>query len=163
MKVMYARQYEVDPPASALFPRPWIFLAGPTERRDIRTLWRLEFVEMAAMRDFAGTLIIPEDQDGVYKGGHLAEPSFGNQVEWEWWGLDNANTIAFWVPRNMVLLPGMTTNVEFGMYVSSGKVVYGRPDDAEQCTYVDKLARHNGVYSTNSLEALVETSIQLCS
>jgi hypothetical protein len=45
----------------------------------------------------------------------------------------------FWIPRDLVWLPGFTTNVEFGRYIGSGKCVYGRPDSAPKNRYLDWL------------------------
>lgn len=54
-------------------------------------------------------------------------------------GLERASVIAFWVPRDLERLPGFTTNVEFGGYVGSGRVVYGRPDGWPMNRYLDWL------------------------
>ena len=64
-----------------------------------------------------------------------------DQVEWEHAGLEAATVIAFWVPRDLNTLPGFTTNVEFGRCVGSGRIIYGRPDQAPKNRYLDWLYR----------------------
>ena len=56
---------------------------------------------------------------------------FLNQVEWERDGLMNADIILFYVPRKFPELPGLTTNVEFGMYLAK------RPQNVKLCCPLD--------------------------
>ena len=74
---------------------------------------------------FPGVVLIPERRDWVSSFDYI------DQVEWEFTCLEAATVIAFWIPRDLISLPGFTTNVEFGRYVGSGKCVYGRPASAE--------------------------------
>jgi len=67
--------------------------------------------------------------------------NYDGQVEWELHHLNMAHTIMFWVPRDLAVLQAYTTNVEFGLYVKSGKIVYGRPDEAPKNKYLDHLYR----------------------
>jgi hypothetical protein len=57
-------------------------------------------------------------------------------------------------------MPAITTNVEFGRYVGSGKCMYGRPDDSEKNRYLDwlykKLNPNEQIH--NSLEYLLKTT-----
>lgn len=64
---------------------------------------------------------------------------YDDQVEWEHYGLEHCSRIIFWIPRKISTMPAFTTNVEFGHYVNSGRVIYGRPDNAEKCRYLDWL------------------------
>lgn len=58
---------------------------------------------------------------------------------WERIGLTNASVIAFWIPRHLPNMPAFTTNVEFGYWLHTGKVVYDRSNDAEKIKYLDWL------------------------
>ena len=58
---------------------------------------------------------------------------------WERITLSEATTIVFWIPRHLPDMPAFTTNVEFGYWLHTGKVVYGRPDNAEKIKYLDWL------------------------
>src|SRR5262249_8309578 len=84
---------------------------------------------------FTGTVLVPERRDLSAKVSYL------DQVEWEHAGLEACSVLAFWVPRQLETLPGFTTNVEFGRYVSPGRMVYGRPHGAPKTGYLDWLYR----------------------
>jgi hypothetical protein len=129
MRVVYAGDYTYL--YSRPGPSPRVFLAGPTPRdADVKS-WRPEAIELFRKCNFNGVLYVPEPLEG-----HMGKwPEYDTQCHWEQSHLSNASTILFWVPRNMKTLPGMTTNVEFGLFVTSGKVVLGYPDDAEHMKY----------------------------
>ena len=114
---------------------PSIFLAGPTVRGNQPHLisWRIEAVAIFKMKQFEGSLIIPEftsktESDENKKWVPL----------WEYNGLKKANCIMFWIPRTKELI-GLTTNMELGLWMGRqmNKVVYGRPDDAYRISYLD--------------------------
>ena len=59
-------------------------------------------------------------------------------------------------------MPAFTTNVEFGYWIHTGKVLYGRPDEAKKIKYLDWLYKedtNNEPFS--SLEELLNGSIEL--
>ena len=131
MKVIYAQQP---------FPKekaPSLFLVGPTPRRQEdgtrAPSWRPGALEILKKIDFDGYVYVPEGEDGKFKGDYLG------QVEWEREGLETCTVIAAWVPREMKLMPALTTNVEFGRYVTSGRLWYGRPTWSEHTRYLDWL------------------------
>jgi len=129
MEVVYARQ------AYANAPRPGLFLAGPTPRsRDVPS-WRPTALRILDELHFSSTVFIPEDAG---EGGLSA--SYEDQIHWEWACLERADAIAFWVPRELKTLPGFTTNVEFGLYCRSGKVLLGAPVGAPKMRYLEMLA-----------------------
>ena len=104
--------------------------------------------------DFKGQVLVPEAASGN------PFPDYMNQVEWERHGLENCSLIIFWVPRNMETMPALTTNVEFGLYVTSGRALYGRPDNAQHCRYLDWLYhKYNWQNIYNNLHDLLETAI----
>lgn len=141
-------------------PRPWIFLAGPTPRDGTVERWRTQariILEHHALNRNLGTILIPEDEDF----DNFDPVTINNQVEWEWKGLEESDAILFWVPRNMVTLPGLTTNVEFGMQAKSNKVVLGYPEDAEHCGYLDRIARKERMLVTHDLQTACAYTVAL--
>lgn len=110
-----------------------IFLAGPVPRSSAVQSWRPRAVEILEGLNFKGQVIVPEGRDGNFHGTYMG------QVEWEYKGLENCSRICIWVPRDMATMPALTTNVEFGRYVGSGRVKYGRPDGAPHTDYLDWL------------------------
>jgi len=112
---------------------PSIFLGGPTPRSDGVRSWRPEAVQILGDLGFAGTVLIPERRDWEVRFDYL------DQVEWEFAALERADAILFWVPRDLDRLPGFTTNVEFGRYVGSSRVIYGRPEGRPHNRYLDWL------------------------
>ena len=112
---------------------PTIFLAGPTLRNNIRdfTPWREDTIKLFSEKKFKGTLFIPEPFQGDYE----------RQIRWEEHYLDKCNCIMFWIPRNMQTLPGLTTNIEFGEWMKSSKVVLGFPKEAEHMGYLEYKAK----------------------
>jgi hypothetical protein len=85
-----------------------------------------------------------------------------NQVDWENTGTENCKVLLFWVPRDLVAMPAFTTNVEFGRYVASGKVTYGRPDSAPNNRYLDWLyKKYNTLPIFSSLEQLVDQAVEI--
>ena len=110
-----------------------IFLAGPTPRDKNTTSWRNEAIKILEKLGFDGIVYVPEYSTWKPKADYV------DQAMWERVGLSNATIIAFWIPRHLPDMPAFTTNVEFGYWLHSGKVVYGRPNDAEKIKYLDWL------------------------
>lgn len=125
---------------------PSIFLAGPTPRsRDVQS-WRPEAIEFLDRLGYKGQVLVPE-----HKVKGMEKVDYTDQVEWEHYGLENATKIVFWIPRDLKTMPALTTNVEFGRYVTSGRALYGRPDNAEKCRYLDWLYKkynHRPIFNT---------------
>lgn len=109
--------------------RDSIFLAGPTPRSDTVASWRPSAISHLKQCHFTGDVLAPEPFVG----------SFDEQVAWEYQGLENCRLICFWLPRDLISLPGFTTNIEFGRYVDSGRCLYGRPNGAPKTKYLDWL------------------------
>ena len=82
---------------------------------------------------FDGVVYVPEYSTDKPKTDYV------DQAEWERDALINSSVIAFWIPRNLKDMPGFTTNVEFGYYLHTGKVIYGRPNNASKIKYLDWL------------------------
>lgn len=133
-----------------------IFLAGPTVRPgvDLQS-WRPEALRLLKEKGFKGRVFVPE-----MPGGGLSAGTVDQQIRWEWSALDQASVIVFWVPRDLALIPGFTTNVEFGSFDNSGKVLLGYPADAEKMRYMDRLARRYHVPVFDDLSTLLDAAIE---
>ena len=145
MKVIYA----LDP-----IPKS-IFLAGPTPRDEETPSPRPEALRI--LRDelnFDGTVLVPEKEGG---GLHRDK---NRQVHWEWEGLNHVTVIAFWVPRHLATLPGFTTNIEWGMFANSGKLILGYPEDAPKMLYLNSLAQRFNVPVVRSLRELLRRAVE---
>lgn len=81
-------------------------------------------------------------------------------IEWEDYYLNNCNCIMFWIPRNLKNMPALTTNIEWGRWERSGKVVLGFPEWAEKMKYISYYADKLGIPQANCLDKAVEISIQ---
>ncbi|CAM5298865.1 hypothetical protein SROCM77S_06026 [Streptomyces rochei] len=106
---------------------PTVFLAGPTPDRSAPVpSWRPEAARLLA-RQWTGeqplTALSPESRHG-----ERAE-RYEDQVAWETEARAGVNAILFWIPCDMRTMPGMTTNVECGLDVSTGRAVLGVPAD----------------------------------
>lgn len=150
MEVVYAREP---------LPDRWrksIFLAGPTPRDESVESWRPRAIDVLDSFGYNGVVFVPEDRSGGFQGGYPDQP------EWERMCLDCADTIVLWVPRDLETMPAFTTNVEFGRYVDSGRLLYGRPDDAPKNRYLDWLYKahnpHDRVYNALD-EVLLDASM----
>lgn len=133
-----------------------IFLAGPTPREERVKTWRKEACEILEKNGFDGVVYVPE-----YSTFRPLE-NYLNQVEWEREALSNASIIVFWIPRELKDMPAFTTNVEFGYWIHSGKIIYGRPDNSRKNGYLDWLYEkdtNNKPFS--NLEELLNSSIEL--
>ncbi|AEY94254.1 nucleoside 2-deoxyribosyltransferase domain-containing protein [Streptomyces olivaceoviridis] len=125
---------------------PKVFLAGPTPDKSAPVpSWRPEAVRLLA-EQWTGeqplTVLSPESRHGQ------RADRYETQVDWETDARAAASAILFWVPRDLRTLPGMTTNVEFGLDVSTGRAVLGCPPDCpnpERNRYLIYVARRHGV------------------
>lgn len=125
---------------------PKVFLAGPTPDRTMPVpSWRPHAIATMAEQWTGPELLIvlsPESRGRVRTG------RYEDQVGWETEARAAANAILFWVPRDLKTLPAMTTNVEFGLDVSTGRVVLGCPPgcpNPERNRYLIYVAHRHGV------------------
>lgn len=134
-----------------------IFLAGPSPR-DNKTLdWRVEALDILKSIGFIGEVFVPIPEGKFHGQGDKESWNYINQIDWECTHRHIADKIVFWVPRDIAgHMPGFTTNVEFGEDLATGKVVYGRPEGADKCRYLDK--RYTGVVHTE-LRVLLESAV----
>jgi len=111
-----------------------LFLVGPTPRGNEVSSWRPQALQILTKvyldKNIHLVVFIPESRTGDYR--------YQAQVEWEQRHLELADVLLTWLPRDMsTSLKGLTTNLEFGKYVETGKLFYGRPEHADHIRYLD--------------------------
>jgi hypothetical protein len=129
LTIVYAGEEVTQKPAKS------IFLVGPTPRSKDVPSWRPKMIAVLESHGYDGVVFSPEPRDGVWLTDYLT------QVEWEKKHLEMCDLIIAWVPRDLNTMPAFTTNVEFGKYVGSGKLIYGRPDSSPKNRYLDWMYR----------------------
>lgn len=55
--------------------------------------------------------------------------------------LTNSTVIMFWIPRSLPDILTFTANVEFGYWLHSGKIIYGRQIHNEKSTEISSLSK----------------------
>lgn len=88
----------------------------------------------------------------------------GLELLWETDARASASAILFWIPRDLVSMPGMTTNVEFGPDVTSGRAVLGCPADCpypERNRYLIYVARRYGAPVRDTLHDTVAAALAI--
>lgn len=113
-----------------------IFLAGPTLRNSSFNLsWRKEACAILESLGFNGIVYVPEFSNGDNP------MDFIEQAEWEREGLVRSDVIVFYVPRKFPELPGLTTNIEYGMYLARKPLssLLCSPPGAEKNRYLEWL------------------------
>lgn len=153
MKLIFARQPVVDVLHS-------IALVGPTPRSKDVLSWRIDAVKHLEQLGFQGSVLIPENPDFTFRDWEKDFP-YDEQVEWELEMLEKATCLMFWIPRDMVTLPGLTTNDEFGAFKRSGRVVLGTPPDAFRVKYQRWYAKKLGIPQTSTLEDTCKEAIKM--
>ena len=141
--------------------RPSIFLAGPTRRDENKNLsWRREAEQILKEFHFDGIVYVPEFKENVpWDNKYLKR-----QTDWEWKALDAASVIAFWIPRELNEMPGFTTNIEFGRYITSKpeSVVLGYPGWAKKMSYMEYLYNTvTGRKSHNELKTTLQEAVDM--
>jgi len=137
---------------------PSVFLAGPTPKDENTLSWRPEAVNILEGLGFEGYVYVPEPKEG-----HMGKwPGYEDQCEWEQVHLDNATCVLFWVPRDMTSMLALTTNVEFGLYARSGKVVLGYPPGAPHNRYMTFCANKWDIPLYSTLRSTLTGAILGC-
>ena len=129
-----------------------IFLAGPSPRNNNVVSWRKEAINNLKEMGYNGTVFVPEPSNEYYA-------DYEGQINWEWEAMKRADIILFWVPRDLETLPAFTTNIEFGQWIDSGKVVFGFPEEAEKMSYLEALANKNVVACHHTLKDTLSDAI----
>ncbi len=138
-----------------------IFLAGPSPRTKNEKEWRKEAIELLKKYNFDGEVFIPCPRHVFHDTPTSNEWNYDNQINWEVTHRHIANKILFWMPRKIQEnMPAFTTNIEFGEDLNSGKIVYGRPDDAEKIRYLDQRVEELNLKIYNNLEEQIKDTVQ---
>ncbi|MER5418108.1 nucleoside 2-deoxyribosyltransferase domain-containing protein [Streptomyces virginiae] len=141
---------------------PSVFLAGPSPDKSAPVpSWRPEALRVLK-EQWTGyrplTVLSPESRHGE------RADRYETQVDWETAARASATAILFWIPGDLRALPGMTTNVEFGLDVSTGRAVLGCPPDCpnpERNRYLIYVARRYGVPVCTTLTDTVAAALAL--
>jgi len=139
-----------------------IFLAGPSFRPDQQgESWRREAVRIINVLKINPIVYVPEfrPEFGAPRGKQPQMWSFERQVQWEVEYLNKARTIMFWIPRTEEL-PGFTTNIEFGEWLHSDKIVIGCPDYAINMRYIKERCAMRGMPVYNNIQDLCIAAVQ---
>ena len=133
-----------------------IFLAGPTPRDENTISWRIDVCDRLENLGFDGVVYNPEYSSWKPKSSYI------DQAEWEREALTEATVILFWIPRDLKDMPAFTTNVEFGYWLHTGKVIYGRPDNSVKNKYLDWLYKVDyNKEPFNDLDKLLKEAIKM--
>ena len=93
---------------------------------------------------------------------YLAGGDDGPGPAWERNTLSDPNQTTFYTPAGWSAgMPGLTTNVEFGLYATSGKVVLGAPDWAKSIKYLAH-ALFTATGEPDARRTTLETTVQAC-
>jgi 8-oxo-dGTP pyrophosphatase MutT (NUDIX family) len=107
-----------------------LFLAGPSPRSGDVASWRPEALEILRQTGYNGVVFVPELRERRWNG------KYRNQIAWEEKALQMSDCIVFWIPREIGQMPAFTTNIEYGEWFKSGKIVMGAPKDAPKMSYL---------------------------
>lgn len=149
VQVVYAHEAAPDPIFAS------VFLAGPTPRDAATPSWRPEALRLLEARGFAGTVFVPEARGGAWSR------DYDGQIAWEEAHLHMADVVLFWVPRALQGMPGLTTNDEWGVHKSSGKVVFAAPPEAEKVRYQRYYADKLHVPVAEELDAAIGAALEM--
>ncbi len=148
MEVVYAQE------EAPLHFTKSVFLVGPTPRSSDVESWRPAMFAALEAEGFDGVIFCPEPRNADWKG------NYDDQVSWESAHLELADLILAWIPRKIPDMPAFTTNVEFGEWLRSGKLLYGRPDWAEKCRYLDHKYREHGHEPYDNISSLAKAAVE---
>lgn len=139
-----------------------LFLAGPSPREIGVLDWRHEAIDYLKSINFQGTIFVPIPEKRFYGSTDLPNWNYHTQVEWECLCRDISDIVLFWIPRSIEgKMPGFVTNIEFGEDLATGKVVYGRPPEAEKCKYLDKRMTDKGYPVFETLSSTLDHVVKI--
>jgi len=154
MRELLVRYYDDKPEESGLKGKT-IFLAGCSVRNPEDKSWRPEAIALFQKFGFEGTLFAPELRACGFPD------NWDYVVEWEDWHLHRADCILFWIQRDFKKWFGFTTNIEWGRWESSGKVVLGSPPGAKKTRYIRYYANKLGIPTSDTIEETVKSAMEM--
>jgi len=144
-----------------------LMLCGPSKRPDQENnfdSWRKDALQILTDKGYDGVVFCPEPRGFEFLDGHF---NYDDQIEWEELCLNVADVILFYVPRDLSLddkgkikLAALTTNIEAGHWLDSGKTVYGAPKDADNNRYLEYYAKKFRVPIATSLVGTIENALE---
>ena len=138
-----------------------VFLAGPSPRNSTQPNWRKDAVSFLQNANFDGTVFIPIPSNLWEQTSTTWDVEYDSQVTWEIKARQMADSILYWIDRDIESgMLGLTTNVEFGNDIQTGKVWYGRPDSADKIRYLDHVAQNADIAVFNDLETIVQSVVK---
>jgi hypothetical protein len=135
-------------------PERVLYLAGPVPRDAADGAWHAEAIEECRAAGFAGAIIVPR-----LRAGRAEDPA--GQISWEHSAMSRADALLFWIPRVLWTLPGLTTNLEWGIWHDSGKAVLGAPPDTPRMRYLRFYAERAGAPQADSLRTAAQLAVAL--
>ena len=132
-----------------------IYLAGPAPRETDKLPWHPEAINALHAQGFEGAVIVPQSLNE-----RATLEADEQQLSWEFQAQCLANVLLFWVPRNPIDMLGLTTNLEWGMWYSTGKVVIGIPPEATMTLPMRHAAHRAGIKVCDTLDGTVRRALQ---
>jgi len=143
-------------------PANWsasVYLAGPAAREPGGGSWRAVAASALAARwHFPGKLVIfdPELPDRCEPSYDCVPADLVDQARWEEEVLAAADIVAFWVPRDLHLMPGLNTNVKWGAWYATGRCVLAAPSRAPGNAYLRLTAQQHDVPVASDIPGMTE-------
>lgn len=136
-----------------------IFLAGPSHRIPNTNSWRHETIKILEKLNYEGHVFIPIPEK-MFKGELNLGFDYLTQINWEIQAREKADIILFWFNRSFNDdLMGLTTNIEFGEDLKSGKIKCGIPSSADKCEYIRERIKLLHLDTFDSLDGLVSNCV----
>lgn len=132
-----------------------IYLVGPVPRKTGEVRWHLEAIAALQAYRFDGAVIVPRTLDE-----RAIQESDERQLSWEFQAQCRADVLLFWVPRDLVDMPGLTTNLEWGMWYDTGKVVIGIPPGAALTLPLRHAAQRAALEVCDTLDGTVQSALR---
>lgn len=122
-----------------------IFLAGPITTNNS---WKDEACQMLSELNYQGIVYNLEQNKNSTK----------EEQNFELESLENSNIILFWIPNQSKETDIITTSTNFGYFLKSRKIVYGRENSNNNIDYLDYLYQKE--YKKEPLSSLKDTIIE---
>ncbi len=131
-----------------------VYLAGPVPRDSAERGWHEDAIEECRTAGFRETIAVPR-----LRAGTVEDPDA--QIAWEHAAMSRADALLFWIPRVLWELPGLTTNLEWGVWHDCGKAVLGAPAGTPSMRYLRFYAQRAGAPQADSLAETARLAVQI--